>query len=143
MGQVREQGGGARIVVADDDAAMRSLVSDELEGDGYGVTPVADGEALLCAVREGAPDVVITDLRMPHGGLELVGKLKTIAPRTPVILMTAFGDKQTESLAYMWGASAYFNKPVRMEELKEAVRHLLEGRTWTGKGGGAAKGGWL
>lgn len=123
-----------RILVADDDAAMRSLVSDELEEDGYGVTQVADGEALLCAVREGAPDVVVTDLRMPHGGLELVVKLKTIAPRTPVILMTAFGDRQTESLAYMWGASAYFNKPVRMGELKEAVRHLLEGRAWTGKG---------
>jgi DNA-binding response OmpR family regulator len=39
--------------------------------------------------------------------------------------MTAFGDKETESLAYKWGASAYFNKPVRMADLKAAIRRLL------------------
>jgi len=124
-----------RIVVADDDAAMRSLVSDELEEEGYEVIQVADGEAAVRAVSERVPDVVVTDLRMPHGGLELVATLKTLAPHTPVILMTAFGDKQTETLAYQWGASAYFNKPVRMGELKAAVRNLLEGRTWPEKGG--------
>jgi DNA-binding response OmpR family regulator len=58
--------------------------------------------------------------------MDVVARIKAVVPQTPVILMTAFGDKETESLAYKWGASAYFNKPVRMAELKEAVKNLLD-----------------
>lgn len=115
------------ILVADDDPGMRSLVSDELKEEGYHVIQVADGlEALKC-LSEASPDLIITDLRMPHGGMDVVAKIKMVVPQTPVILMTAFGDKETESLAYKWGASAYFNKPVRMGDLKETVRNLLKG----------------
>ena len=118
---------GVSILVADDDPAMRSLVSDELKEDGYRVVQVADGLEVLHCLKDMSPDLVITDLRMPHGGMDLVARIRSVVPSTPVILMTAFGDKETESLAYKWGASAYFNKPVRMGELKDAVRHLLEG----------------
>jgi DNA-binding response OmpR family regulator len=114
------------ILVADDDPAMRNLVSDELKEAGYHVIQVSDGLEVLHCVNEASPDLVITDLRMPHGGMSVVAGIKAAAPKTPVILMTAFGDKETESLAYKWGASAYFNKPVRMAELKEAVKNLLD-----------------
>jgi DNA-binding response OmpR family regulator len=114
------------ILVVDDDPAMRSLVSDELKDEGYHVTEVPDGLAALTLLERSPADLIITDLRMPHGGMAFVASLKSTVPHAPVILMTAFGDKETESLAYKWGASAYFNKPVRMWELKEAVRHLLE-----------------
>ena len=113
------------ILVADDDPAMRSLVSDELKEEGYRVVQAADGEEALRSLEQSPADVIITDLRMPHGGMAFVARVKATVPRSPVILMTAFGDKETESLAYKWGASAYFNKPVRMWELKEAVRKLL------------------
>jgi DNA-binding response OmpR family regulator len=115
------------ILLADDDPAMRSLVSDELKEEGYYVIPVADGQEALASVGRSSPDLIITDLRMPHGGMDLVVRLKATSPRTPIVLMTAFGDKDTESLAYKWGASAYFNKPVRMGDLKSAVRRLLDG----------------
>jgi len=114
------------ILVADDDPEMRSLVSDELKEEGYRVTQAADGEEALRSLEQFPADAIITDLRMPHGGMAFVARLKATVPRAPVILMTAFGDKETESLAYKWGASAYFNKPVRMWELKEAVRKLLD-----------------
>lgn len=114
------------ILVADDDPAMRSLVSDELKEEGYRVLQVSDGLEVMHCLGEVSPDLVITDLRMPHGGMEVVARIKSLVPKTPVILMTAFGDKETESLAYKWGASAYFNKPVRMAELKEAVKNLLD-----------------
>lgn len=114
------------ILVADDDPAMRSLVSDELQDEGYRVFQVSNGREALEGLAQFQPGLVITDLRMPYAGMSLVPLLKAIAPRTPVILITAFGDKDTESLAHKWGASAYFNKPVRMAELKEAVKHLLE-----------------
>src|SRR5712691_8735970 len=105
---------------------MRSLVSDELKEEGYRVTQVADGQEALRCAGQASPDLIITDLRMPHGGMELVARFKATVPRTPVILMTAFGDKETESLAYKWGASAYFNKPVRMGDLMDAVHKLLD-----------------
>jgi len=114
------------ILVADDDPAMRSLVSDELKDEGYRVVQVSDGLEVLHCLRDVSPDLIITDLRMPHGGMDVIARIKEVAPKTPVILMTAFGDKETESLAYKWGASAYFNKPVRMADLKDAVRNLLE-----------------
>jgi DNA-binding response OmpR family regulator len=114
------------ILVAEDDPAMRNLVSDELKDEGYRVVQVQDGTEALQCVGQHAPDLIVTDLRMPQGGMGLVARLRAAAPRTPIILMTAFGDKETESLAYKWGASAYFNKPVRMAELKEAVKNLLD-----------------
>lgn len=117
---------GVSILVADDDPAMRNLVSDELKDEGYRVFQVSDGLEVMHCLRDVSPDLVITDLRMPHGGMDVVARIKAVAPKTPVILMTAFGDKETESLAYKWGASAYFNKPVRMAELKEAVKNLLD-----------------
>lgn len=114
------------ILLVDDDPAMRSLISDELRDEGYGIFQVSDGREALECLTQFRPDLIITDLRMPEGGMSYIARLKATVPQTPVILMTAFGDKATESLAYKWGASAYFNKPVRMGELKEAVRKLLD-----------------
>jgi len=125
------------ILVADDDPAMRSLVSDELKDEGYRVVQVSDGLEVLHCLGDVAPDLIITDLRMPHGGMDVVARIKKAVPTTPVILMTAFGDRETESLAYKWGVSAYFNKPVRMADLKEAVKNLLgnDGHTKSSDGG--------
>jgi DNA-binding response OmpR family regulator len=114
------------ILLADDDLAMRSLVSDELQDDGYSVLQVADGHDAPDCVDQFSPDLILTDLRMPHGGMELVARFRARAPKTPIILMTAFGDATTEALAYEKGASAYFNKPVRMGELKAAIHRLLD-----------------
>ena len=123
----KPKGKDVSILVADDDPAMRSLVSDELMEEGYRVISVSDGLEVMECLSKARPALVITDLRMPHGGMDVVARIKTVVPKTPVILMTAFGDKETESLAYKWGASAYFNKPVRMGDLKETVRNLLKG----------------
>jgi DNA-binding NtrC family response regulator len=116
---------GKSILLADDDLAMRSLINDELQEEGYSVFQVADGHEALDCVDERSPDLILTDLRMPHGGLDLVARFRARAPETPIILMTAFGDATTEAKAYEQGASAYFNKPVRMGDLKTAIYRLL------------------
>jgi DNA-binding NtrC family response regulator len=130
-GHTQREENAVSILLADDDPAMRSLVSDELEEEGYRVLQVADGLEVMECLSETKPDLVITDLRMPHGGMDVVARIKEVAPEMPVILMTAFGDKETESLAYKWGASAFFNKPVRMAKLKETVKSLLDGAAKT------------
>jgi DNA-binding response OmpR family regulator len=113
------------VLLADDDGAMRSLINDELQDEGYSVFQVADGHDALDCVDDCSPDLILTDLRMPHGGFELVARFRARAPKTPIILMTAFGDATTEAMAYEKGASAYFNKPVRMGDLKTAIHRLL------------------
>ena len=113
------------VLLADDDLAMRSLITDELQDEGYSVFQVADGHKALDYVDQCSPDLILTDLRMPHGGLELVARFRARAPKTPIILMTAFGDATTESQAYEHGASAYLSKPVRMVDVKAAIHRLL------------------
>ena len=135
MNQGCDSGKEQTILLADDDAAMRSLVSDELCENGYGVVGVADGHGALDFVRRKPPALIITDLRMPHGGLDLIGRLKIIAPQTPIILLTAFGDATTEANAHERGVSAFFNKPVRMAELKTAIERLLKEATTEKQGG--------
>lgn len=121
----KSKGRPVSVLLADDDLAMRSLINDELQEEGYSVFQVADGHEALDCVDERSPDLILTDLRMPHGGLDLVARFRARAPETPIILMTAFGDATTEARAYEQGASAYFNKPVRMSDLKTAVHRLL------------------
>ena len=121
----QSKGRPASVLLADDDLAMRSLISDELHEEGYSVFLVADGHEALDCIDECSPDLILTDLRMPHGGLDFVARLRARAPETPIILMTAFGDAATEADAYEKGASAYFNKPVRMGDLKTAIHRLL------------------
>jgi DNA-binding response OmpR family regulator len=62
---------------------------------------------------------------MPAGGLDYISRLRVIAPNCPIILMTAFGDAQTKSAALSAGATLYFDKPVRMKELKNAIKGIL------------------
>ena len=117
------------VLLIDDDPAMRSLVCDELRDEGFHVISVADGREALNSLNQLSPALIITDLRMPYGGMELVSQFKTTVPHTPIILMTAFGDAKTEAQAYEHGAAAYFNKPVRMSELKTTIRRLVGGNT--------------
>ena len=113
------------VLLADDDVAMRSLINDVLQEEGYSVFQVADGHDALDWIDDCSPDLILTDLRMPHGGFELVARFRARAPQTPIILMTAFGDATTEAMAYEKGASAYFNKPVHMADVKAAIHRLL------------------
>jgi DNA-binding response OmpR family regulator len=123
-----------RIVVAEDDAEMRHLVVDTLRDDGYDVLELSDGGRLLVNVAarmkagvasEVAVDLVISDIRMPIcTGLQILEVLRQAHWQTPVILMTAFGDKATRTRAEELGA-ILFDKPFDMDNLRMAVTHLL------------------
>jgi len=113
------------LLLVEDDQAMRSLLCDELWDLGLRIVEAGDGDEALQRISESLPDLILTDLRMPAGGLDYVIRLKTLAPRSPIILMTAFGDAKTKADALRTGVAAYFDKPVRIAELKEAVIRLL------------------
>ncbi|HEY7532090.1 MAG TPA: response regulator, partial [Nitrospiraceae bacterium] len=113
------------VLIVEDDNDMRSLLCDELWGEGYQLREAKDGDEALQAVLQSIPDLILTDLKMPAGGFDYITRLKTFAPNCPIVLMTAFGGAKTKADALRWGASAYFDKPVRIGDLKEAVRKLL------------------
>jgi len=113
------------ILIAEDDQDMRNLLRDELYDLGLPIQEAADGDEALRVVLEVCPSLILTDLRMPAGGLDYISRIRTFAPDVPVILLTSFGDPKTKAEALALGVEAYFDKPVRLSELRGAVQRLL------------------
>lgn len=124
------------LLVVEDDKAMRSLLCDELWDLGLRIIEAGDGHEALERIADHKPDLILTDLRMPAGGLEHIARLKAVAPGCPIILMTAFGDAQTKAQALQAGVAAYFDKPVRMSDLRDAIKRVLrlDGQAQSGSG---------
>jgi DNA-binding response OmpR family regulator len=115
----------AVVLIAEDDREMRSLLCDELCDLGVSIREAADGDEALRSVLDTRPTLILTDLRMPAGGLDYISRLRTFAPGVPIILLTSFGDSKTKADALAIGVEAYFDKPVRLSELRGTVRRLL------------------
>ena len=117
-----------KILVVDDDADMRGLLSDVLESEGYQVGTAESGEKALQALAEEQYDLVLTDLRMKGMlGTALLSEIKHRYPDTGVILMTAFGTVETAIEAMKGGAMDYLIKPVKTDDvLRTAGRAARE-----------------
>ncbi len=113
------------VLVVEDDQEMRNLLFEELWSEGYQLREARDGDEAFLAMLQSMPDLIITDLRMPSGGLEYVNRLRTFAPNCPIIVMTAFADDQARADVTKAGATAFLNKPVHLSELKGRVKELL------------------
>lgn len=112
------------IMVVDDDEAMRSLLVDELSECGCCVVQAGDGIEAFSQLQVRPPSLVVTDLNMKSGGFEFITRLKTAVPECRVIVVTAFGDSHTQSQAKDVGVDGYFDKPVRMADLKSLVMEV-------------------
>lgn len=113
------------LLIVEDDREMRSLLCDELCGPGYQLREARDGDEAFVAVLQSVPDLILTDLRMPAGGDDYISRLRTVAPTCPIVVITAFGDKTLKAKVLKAGANAYFDKPVRIADLKDCVQQLL------------------
>lgn len=114
------------LLIVEDDREMRSLLCDELRDLQYQIIEAGDGNEAVERTRETNPSLILTDLRMPGGGIGYVGRLRTVAPTCPIVLMTAFGDPNVRETAERFGITMYFDKPVRMAELKASIKRLLD-----------------
>jgi CheY-like chemotaxis protein len=115
----------ATVLIVEDDREMRSLLCDEFWSAGYQLREAEDGHQAFLAVMQSVPDLILTDLRMPAGGADYISRLRTVAPHCPMGGLTAFGDAQLRADVLAAGASAYFDKPVRIADLKLKVEELL------------------
>ena len=115
------------LLIADDNAVDRELARRSVaEIEGLAILEVADGEEALAAIAESAPDLVLTDLRMPGiDGLELVRQVQARFPVVPVILMTSRGSEQIAVEALSAGAVSYVPKGELPEALAETVEQAL------------------
>jgi DNA-binding NtrC family response regulator len=115
--------GAARILIVDDDAGQRSLLSSFLNGQGFETVPVSSGERALEVLGEQEFAMMISDVRMPGiSGLETLRRLRKVRPALPVLLVTAYADIRDAVVAMRDGAVNYLEKPIDLDELLASVR---------------------
>ncbi|MCA9864393.1 MAG: sigma-54-dependent Fis family transcriptional regulator, partial [Thermomicrobiales bacterium] len=122
-----------RILIADDSDAIRDVLSEALQDEGYDVSEVASGDAVIEAFGAGngpAPDLALMDIRMPgKDGLEVLRTLRSSREsELPIIVMTAFGSASTAIEAMKLGAFDYIAKPFELDEVTLAVERFFERR---------------
>ena len=117
------------ILVVDDEANARTALAELLRDEGYRVETAADGFKALGKMEELAPDLVLTDLKMPGmGGVELLEKVRAADEDAVVIVMTAFGAVESAVEAMKKGATDYLTKPLNTTELFLVVGREMERR---------------
>ncbi len=120
------------ILVADDDASIRSLLKQLLSDEGYSVVEATTGTEVVEKVKETNPDLVIMDVRMPElDGIEALSKLKMSSPKTSVLIMTAFGSSNNAIRAMELGAFDYITKPFELDKISHTVKRVIEYRDLT------------
>ncbi len=120
----------ATVLIVDDEANMRRVLSALLKRDGYRVIDAGDGESALASLTEQRVDVVLSDLKMPRmNGLELLEAARRRHPRVPIILLTAHGTIGSAVEAVKRGAFDYLTKPFDPDEIKQVVGKAVRTRT--------------
>ncbi len=116
-----------KLLIIDDEANLLYSLQTGLETDDLTVVTAKTGKRGLALIPKEAPDVVIVDVRLPDlSGLEVFDRIKEIAPRVPVIVITAFAATETAIEAMKRGAFEYLLKPVDLHQLREIVARALE-----------------
>lgn len=116
----------SRVLVVEDDVAIRRGLVDALGFHGYAVAESGDGESAVKLALEGAPDLVLLDCMLPRGsGLEALRRIREARPTLPVILVTALGSEDDRVRGLSIGADDYIVKPFSLRELLARVEAVL------------------
>jgi DNA-binding response OmpR family regulator len=119
------EGTGQRILVVDDDSALRELIASYLRGNGFQVDGVGDGRGMRMAIDRHAPDLIVLDLMLPgEDGLSLLRALRA-GGGPPVIIVSARGEEVDRVVGLEVGADDYLPKPFGPRELLARVRAVL------------------
>ena len=115
-----------RILIVDDDSSLRRVMKMQLEEAGYATILASDGDEAWGILQEQQPHLVITDLRMPSSGMDLLKRITQAELQTTVIMVTAFGSVETAVEAMKSGAYDYVTKPLDFDELTAVVNRAME-----------------
>jgi DNA-binding response OmpR family regulator len=134
-----------RVLLAEDDPSLRSLIAGVLREDGLEVIEIPDGNAFVDLLADSVAadgslsgyDLIVSDVRMPgFTALEIMAGLRRLLFRTPIFLITAFGDERTHLRAQQLGAVAVFDKPFDLDDLRASIAKVLS-RSAAGSDGGS------
>ncbi len=119
-----------RVLIAEDDRAVRESVERALSYEGYDVLTAPDGTEAIQRVLNDKPDAIVLDVMMPHvDGLEVSRRLRAVGVRTPILMLTARAEVSDRVAGLDAGADDYLVKPFALEELLARVRALLRRST--------------
>jgi two-component system, cell cycle sensor histidine kinase and response regulator CckA len=121
----------SRVLVVDDDDAVRTFVKRILDEDGYAVDASATGPDALTRIQEGQVyDLIVADVCMPEmSGPQLVARMRQRGSQAKVLYVTGFADQLfDERDEQLWAEEAFLDKPCTVQGLREAVSLLLHGR---------------
>ncbi|MCL6621821.1 MAG: response regulator [Syntrophobacterales bacterium] len=114
-----------KILVADDEMAIRLLYSEELKEEGYEVYTASNGREALEIVEKVPLDLVILDIKMPEmDGIEALRQIKERHPHLPVVLSTAYGEYKQDFAT--WASDEYLVKSSDLEDLRATVKRYLK-----------------
>jgi DNA-binding response OmpR family regulator len=114
------------ILYVDDDAALRSLITDHLTESRFRVTTAEDGDVALPLMEKERFDLVILDIRMKRtGGVVVLQEMKKRSITSRVIMLTSVDDLDVALTCTRLGANDYVTKPFEIEELLASIRRLL------------------
>jgi two-component system, OmpR family, KDP operon response regulator KdpE len=115
----------SRVLVVDDEPQITRVLKTVLSSQGYQVRTAAEGESALTNFKEWSPELVITDLYMPHmDGVELCRRIREVST-VPIIVLSVKGEERSKVEALDSGADDYVTKPFGIDELMARVRAAL------------------
>jgi len=115
-----------KVLVVDDDPAVRKSIDRVLTGKGYAVITAETGEEALRKLNEEKYDLVYTDIRMPGmSGLEVAEQVKARKPWTPVVIITGYGTDAAQARAKAAGVSSFVHKPLSPAMIEDSARDAL------------------
>jgi DNA-binding NtrC family response regulator len=115
-----------RILVVDDEEALRTVLSTELTSEGYEVTPASDGNEAIDFIKSSDYDLVLLDIKMPNvDGFEVLKFIKGNKPLIKVIMLTGFADLKNAIESKRLGAEDFVSKPYDLVDLLTTIERVL------------------
>lgn len=116
----------SRVLVVDDEDALRTVLSSELSSSGYDVSTAADGDEAITTLQNKKFDLVLLDIKMPKvDGFEVLRFIKKNFPTIKVIMLTGFADLKNAIESKKHGAEDFVSKPYDLVDLLTTIERVL------------------
>jgi len=116
----------SKILVVDDEEALRTVLSSELVSEGYSVQDAGDGDEAIASLEKEKFDLILLDIKMPRvTGFEVLKHVKERYPQTKVVMLTGFADLKNAIESKKLGAEDFVSKPYDLVDLLTTIERVL------------------
>jgi DNA-binding NtrC family response regulator len=116
----------SKILVVDDEEALRTVLSSELASEGYDVRAAADGQEAIAELEKDSYHLMLLDIKMPRmNGFEVLKYVKERHPKTKVVMLTGFADLKNALESKKLGAEDFVSKPYDLVDLLTTIERVL------------------